>query len=277
MDWFGEVSNFVMSATAHVIATVTTKILSHPDLQDVFAETVALVVQKLLIQGSTEEDGSDGNDNDNNDDDDRNSHYVKPFQKQQKKALRLFGKFLLKLGESNGNLTRETDGDYHSKNIDIAESHTESMEAEEEDNHSNTELQFETWTRETVGGNHSKGIDLAESHADSIEKEEEEENNDDADLRTQTRETVGDNQYIDSPESHTKSIEEEKEESNDTSADLQLGTSAETQQDPTRQVIPPLSVVADDLGKVDSPSFGTVETKDTADEDYHKHHNTASF
>ena len=68
--------------------------------------------------------------------------------------------------------------------------------------------------------------------------------------------------------------EEEEEEQKNEKTPLLLETKTVPKQEPARQETP--TSVEDDLGKVVSPSFGTVETKDTADEDYQEDPLTAS-
>ena len=197
-----------MSATAHFIATVTTKVLSQPELQDVFAETVALVVQKLLIQGSPaseEEQQQHGGDDDDN--------HMTRMQRKQKQALRLLGKCLLKLGESTESLSRDTEDD-RSKDIDLAESHTRSTDTKK------AQQEPELQQQDQEQGLHPE------------------------------QEPDPEQELV---ENHTN---------------LQVVTNAAPKEEETPQQDTPTSVDDnDDLGKVISPSFGTVETTGTVDED----------
>jgi hypothetical protein len=93
MDWLGDVSNFVVGATIHFIATVSAKILHHPDIQEALAQSVALCVQKLLKDGlppSSELLHQSAAD--------ENNKYSNHSDLQEHQLLRILGKWLLARG-----------------------------------------------------------------------------------------------------------------------------------------------------------------------------------
>ncbi len=118
MDWIGDVSNFVIGATAHFIATVTAKILNHPDLQDAFAKTIALGVQKFLTEGPPPEATVQGNSDDKTNTNTNININTNPDPQQQQQLLRILGKWLLVIAEPNQSRQKKRssrrDADTHS-------------------------------------------------------------------------------------------------------------------------------------------------------------------
>lgn len=120
MDWLGELSNFVMGATAHFVATVTAKILNHPDLQEAFAKTIALGVQKFLTEGPTSSGMvSKVGTTDNSTTTTTNTNTTtSPDHHQQQQLLRILGKWLLAIAEPNQSRDKKRsskrDADTHS-------------------------------------------------------------------------------------------------------------------------------------------------------------------